>query len=221
MNYPRVLNEVETIERALRGLNLSRFGDGELRLATDGSAVSQRSKPARLVSELREILWRGHPNCLACIPPQSVGPRADQWKTYAGRKFVDLYGDQVFGSAFVTRPDNAPAIDNAAYWNLVRGLWRGEDVTLVIGTEKSLTVDMIRGEAKSVKTIMGPGKDAYSEIDGIEDMIGEPKGVVILCLGATATVLAWRLARKRVRAHDLGHIGMFMKRSESACSRVA
>jgi len=35
---------------------------------------------------------------------------------------------------------------------------------------------------------------------------------ILLCLGPTATVLAWRLAKRGKWALDLGHIGMFMKR---------
>jgi hypothetical protein len=55
-------------------------------------------------------------------------------------------------------------------------------------------------------------ENSYQCIDRIEDEVGKPSGPVLICLGPTATVLAWRLARKGVHAIDLGHVGMFMRR---------
>jgi hypothetical protein len=51
---------------------------------------------------------------------------------------------------------------------------------------------------------------AYGEIDRIEEEIGKPSGPVFLVIGATATALAARLARKGLWAMDMGHLGHFM-----------
>lgn len=193
-------------------MSLARFGDGELRIAVGGDCISQRQRHLTLVAELRTMLHKPRAGCLVCIPNiKSRTPKAESWSNYNDRKFVGLYGDFEFGSSFITRPDSAPWIDTPEYWASVHDLWRGKDVVLVVGDKKSVTTEMLAGEAASVREVIGPRQNAYAEIDRIEEEIGEPPGVVIMCMGVTATVLAWRLAAKGVHALDLGHIGMFMK----------
>lgn len=214
MRYPNhlsMVNEDDTIDLALQGMSLARFGDGELRLAIGGDAISQRERSPRLVAELQAMLKARPANCLVCIPNiDSATPKAESWAKYAEPKFVALYGPQVFGSSFITRPDSAPWIDRPDYWDKVEQLWRGKDVVMVLGDEKSLTPERC-ASAASIRVVHGPRKDAYAEIDRLEDEIGRPAGPVLMCLGVTATVLAARLAPKGVHALDLGHIGMFRR----------
>lgn len=219
MKYPAVLSEVETLKRAASGSSISRFGDGELRLAVGGDCVSQREKIPLLVAELKEILYKPRRGCLVCIPNALSGPKSGNWKSYTGSQFVSLYGPQQYGSAFITRPDSSPWIDTPEYWASVHDLWRGKDVVLVVGDKKSVTTEMMAGEAKSTREVIGPRQNAYAQIDRIEEEIGRPAGVVILCMGPTATVLAWRLAAKGVHALDLGHVGMFMRHAGSYMER--
>jgi hypothetical protein len=211
----KILSEKQTIEAALSGVSLSRFGDGELRLAIGGTASSQRTKFPSMMRELGLILGTATPGLLTCIPDFNAhGPKRANWLKYNEPRYAKLYGKQTFGSAFVTRPDNAPWINTPEYWDLVRKLWSGKDITLVVGDRKSITEEMLHGKAcaNTIRTVWGPRVEAYAEIDRIEEEIGKPVGTVLLCLGVTATVLAWRLAKKGVHALDLGHIGMFMKR---------
>ena len=91
-------------------------------------------------------------------------------------------------------------------------LWRDKDVILVIGSPRSLTEQRIK-EAKSVKVILTERRDAYIDINRLEkEILALPQKTVLLCVGATATCLAYRLSRQGKHAIDLGHIGMFMKR---------
>jgi hypothetical protein len=206
--YPQILSEQQTIELAAQR-SIARFGDGEWRCAVENGCTSQRADPA-LAREL-QLIALNPGSCIVCLPNIFNGcPRKEQWLRYAEDRYVKYCGATVYGSAFITRPDNAPWIDTPAYWDQVRALWRGKDVTLVVGDQKSLTVEMLH-EAASVREIPGPRQHAYAVIDAIESQIGTPAGTVILCLGATATVLAYRLEKKGVHALDLGHIGMFMK----------
>lgn len=212
MKYPRVLSEDETLARAASGINLARFGDGELRIAAGGDCISQRERFPKLVAEIKEMLGTPRPGCLVCIPNANAKtPKAESWANYREPKFVSLYGMAEYGSAFITRPDSAPWIDTPDYWDRVRDLWRGKDVVLVVGDKKSISTEMMAGEAKSVREVIAPRQNAYREIDRIEAEIGNPAGPVLMCLGVTATVLAWRMAAKGVHAIDLGHIGMFMR----------
>ena len=213
MPYPTVLSEDETLDRALGGESVARFGDGELRLCIGGFARSQEATN-NLRKELRRLLKEPSAT-LVCIPNIEPTPRQRSWKPYREPRYVELYKLPVYGSAFISRPDSAPWIDRYDYWEKVRALWRGRDITLVWedspSRDLSLTPDMLR-EAKSLRQVRGPAVDAYRRIDEIEQDIGRPPGTVLLCLGATATVLAARLASKGVHAVDVGHVGTFMPR---------
>lgn len=190
--------------------SIARFGDGELRLAVGGSAVSQKADP-RLALELRSILRDAVPGLLVGLPNFKQTPRQDVWSKYRKGKFAPLYvNGRKYASSFVTRPDSAPWIDCPEYWAAVPKLWDAQDVVLVSGDRKSITPEML-SSARSVRTVTAPSKDAYREVDRIEREVGQHAGVAILCLGATATVLAARLHKRGVRALDLGHLGMFMR----------
>ena len=227
MKFPPCLSEAETIERAISGANLARYGDGEFSLARGGNCVSQRGNP-KLAAELRAILTKAPKGCLPCLPDPNCGngksPKRANWLKVAKHNLV--YGQQEYGSAFITRPDTAPWIDTPAYWDRVRALWKGRDVTLVKGSERSLRLNMM-ADAKSIREVWGTYSDAYDArgrsqdsrdhdgacqtIDELVEAVGKPGHTVLMCLGPTATVMAARLATKGVHAVDLGHVGMFMR----------
>lgn len=212
MTYPHVMTEDETLEAALKGRSLSRFGDGELRLTLGGTASAQRTNCELLKVELRSLLQTPQ-KALVCIPNlHKDSPKYENWKRYATPLHRTLYRMPLYGSAFITRPDSAPWIDRPDYWMKMRELWSGKEVTLVHGTARSLTPEMVARDAKSVRHVQAPAENAYAQIDDVERRISTPGGLVILCLGPTATLLAARLANKGVHAVDLGHVGMFMRR---------
>lgn len=213
MSYPHVLSEDQTINAALAGRSLSRFGDGELRIALGGQAISQAPNAA-LAAEFRRLLAEPQ-QALVTIPRLTADmPYRWFWSKYEGQRFVDLYKQPSYGSTFVSRPDCANGIDRPDYWAKVRSLWFGKDVVFVAGDPKALDLT----GAASVRYIAAPKTDAYARIEQLQEEIGRPTGPVLLCLGATATALAARLANKGVYALDLGHIGMFM-RSAGAFAR--
>jgi len=209
MMYPKVLTEHLTLNTALRGFCIARYGDGEINLARGGDCIFQRRNPV-LASELRKILVRPRPNLLVCIP-NCMAPTKKSWGHYARRPITDLYDHSLtYGSAFISRPDSAPWIDEPKYWENLKRLWVGQDVTLVRGTDVSLTECDLEG-CRSLRVIRGPSEDAWDAVDNIDAAIGSPTGVVILCLGPTATVLAWRLSKRKVHAIDLGHVGLYLR----------
>ena len=216
MKYPTVYNEQTTLDMALKGLSLARFGDGELRIAKGGQAISQRPEPV-MAKAFRAILAKPPKHVLICLPNLiSETPEMWFWHKYLKPVYIDMYNYKYgYGSTWITRPDCAPWINTAEYWDKVKELWRGKDVTLVVGDEKSLTPTML-SEARSLRVVKGPRVNAFGDIDHIEREIGTPTGPVLMCLGATATLLAVRLSAKGVHALDVGHIGMFMRRLEMA-----
>lgn len=206
-----ILSEADTLD-ACHEVSLARFGDGELRIAIGEAAISQKADP-KLARELQDILvnFRG---CMVGIPNFHRTPNKTTWEKYRKRPFGGFYTQDLYGSAFITRPDNAPWIDTPEYWAKVRELWADQSVALVVGDTKSLTPGMLTGAA-SVRVFEAPRQHAYSHVDALEEQLKTWTGLVIMCLGATATALAARLDRHGVHALDLGHIGMFMKHAGS------
>lgn len=208
--YPQVLSESDTLDLAATR-SIARYGDGELRIAVGGNSISQIRDP-KLTQELLRILLKPG-DCVPCIPNIVPVPQVkkESWARYSTSQFMSMYGDRVtYGSSFITRPDSAPWIDTPEYWGRVRALWAGKDVTLVAGTMKSLRPEMMT-DAASIRIVNTPRRDAYAEADKIMEEVGTPSGPVLLCAGATATVLAFRLCLKGIHALDLGHIGMFLR----------
>jgi hypothetical protein len=218
-DYPTVHDELTTVRMVLDGRSLARFGDGEVRLAIGGSAVSQKfSKGLR--NELRRIAAQSKTKALVGIPNvNSHTPLFDKcWKNHSQPKYRALWNQKAYYcSSFITRPDSAPWINTKEYWTELAGLWVGRAVTLVVGTDAtSLTPDNMVG-VNSVRVVTGPRRDAYEDINRIEEEIGIfTQGPVLMCLGACATVLAERLAKKGLWAVDIGNVGKFMPRKDGS-----
>lgn len=214
MKYPSVVGEWETLDVVLSGKSLTRYGDGEFRLAMGGAQnVSQVNSPA-LQKELARILVTPQTFCLIGIPDMNPeSPKWWFWKKYPNKYPRMLNPQMTYYSQFITRPDSAPAIDVPAFYDKMETLWREQDVVLVRGSDRSLVEGCGTMRcAKSVHTVMCARRDAYADINQVERQVMDvcaTHGVkrVLLCAGAMATVLAYRLARHGLHAIDLGHIG--------------
>lgn len=217
--YPHVLSEHETLRRVVAGASLSRFGDGELRQAERACNIKPQRANGKLTARLRAILLNSG-QCLVGIPNiHSDTPKSAHWQTYL--PYARLLADREYGSAFITRPDSAPWINEDDYWTLLHSIWVGRDVTLVRGAPKSLTKDdLVRWGAADVREILCQPQHAFEDYDQILSQIGTPSHPVLLCLGPTATVLAVDLCAKGVHAIDLGHVGMFAKKRERGVPMV-
>jgi len=213
-----VLSEEETLALVLQGRSLARYGDGEFKICQGGSIKSQVFDPA-LGKRLREILLSSG-DCVVGIPNllMPTKPFWDQFRVPRITAFFDM--KRVYGSAFVSRPDSAPWIHTAAYWQKLEQLWKGKPVTLVRGSGKSLTADLLSPLAASVNEILCARQHAWSQREELLERIGRP-ALVLLCCGPTATALAPELAARGVQAVDLGHIGMWYKRRELFISAEA
>jgi hypothetical protein len=213
--YPYVRGELETLQRVLAGASLARYGDGEFKHCANKRNVSQEYDP-RLSARLRDIL-RESGTCMVGIPNLNTDALARMsddkrafWQPYGQSAANFLEPGRSYASAFLSRPDSAPWIDTAEYWQLVESLWRNKDVTLVRGSDKGLKPEDLTG-AGTVTEVVCPRQHAFAEYDNILAHIGKPARV-ILCLGPTATVLAVDLAERGVHAIDLGHLALFWRK---------
>lgn len=212
MKYPAVMSERETLQLALSGVSVARFGDGELKLCTGGNAISQEYSD-RISAELCSILSAPLCNVLPCIPNiVSKTPRGAFWREFMQPRYTDLYARGItYGSSFITRPDNAPWIDRPDYWQEVRRLWAGRTVAFVGG--QMMLAQVVSQDAAHVDVIQVPRKNAYADIDALtRRLLSRPYAAIIIAMGAGGTALASRLGRDgAAHALDLGHIGMFMQ----------
>jgi hypothetical protein len=210
--YPTILDEFETLAEVLRGRSIARYGDGEFNLVRGGNCVSQVHNK-RISEELRQILVEPHPNCLVGIPNMSeVGPKARNWRKYIPNYVPHLSPKVKYGSSFITRPDSAPWINTQRFFDDIESLWRGKTVTMVYGSNRSLSADFpALHSAKKIQPINCSYRDAYEHVDVLEqEILRYDCDAVLLMCGPTATCLANRLAGKK-HAIDLGHIGMFWR----------
>lgn len=212
--YPSVLAEDTTLNFLHMGWSIARFGDGEFKLVTGSPKnVSQTNSPA-LQAELAAILKDPPDRLKIGIPDMNPRlPKAHIWRKYI-REYSELLDkNEIYASAFISRPDSAPHINTAAYYDKMEALWRGKRVTLVGNGKRSLTKEfLIASGAQSVVFIPCPYRDAYAEIDRIEKEVREVGlARVLICAGAMGTCLAARLASKEFQGLDLGHIGMFWR----------
>jgi hypothetical protein len=208
--WPTVLAEEETLGLVLDGHSLARYGDGEFKLCNGYGIKSQRFDP-KLQQRLREIL-RGSGDCLVGIPNLKA-PTKDFWNQFRGPSTTGLLDmKRTYASAFISRPDSAPWIHKPSYWEEVESLWRGQEVTLVRGSSKSLTAEQLSAAA-AVREVLCDRQHAWQRYPELLERIGRPRRA-LLCCGPTATVLALDLSARGVHAIDLGHIGMFLRRQK-------
>lgn len=202
----------------MAGKSIARYGEGELRYCVKGMPIKSQLYDSRLAVELLNGL-KSPGECLLALPRVWNGMPAEKfWRQFEHDAYTKHYCFDNYGSAFISRSDMVHDIDRADYWANVRSLWAGKDVTLVGQSIKILPMS----EAKSVTFVKVPEVNAYAEIDNIEEEVvktvsnlnrtkGTVEGPIFLCIGATATVLAIRLAKKGYHALDMGHMGRFMQ----------
>lgn len=201
-------------------LSVIRFGDGEVDLMT-GSSIPYQSYDAKLAEALRDILRRSSDDkCLICLP--DVFARRERynqnfqvfWDQHLD-KYADFYAANCqapfYGSTFISRPyiDLEDKSESAHYFEGLKSLWQNQDLLIVEGeTSRSGVGNDLFAEAKSIKRIICPSKDAFGHYDEILDKVAEhAKGrLVLVMLGPTAKVLVEDLSDKGFQAIDLGHI---------------
>lgn len=214
IEYPKVHEEFETLDRVLAGWSIGRFGDGELKLMLGRDCVSQKADK-KLQAELQDLLDAKSTHALMGIPTlDKRSPKYGNWVRITEKFLPFLRTGREYYSAFISRPDSAPWTNTPDYFDKVQSLWKGQRVIFVGNNVRSLKKEfLLETGATHVSWVPCPYRDAYASINRIEREVME-MGThrVILCAGPTATCLAERLAKQGKHAIDLGHIGMFWRR---------
>lgn len=220
--YPIIKGGEETIhEIVMQGKSISRYGDGEFDLLL-GMDNSFQKKNEKLAIRLAEILKSNLENHIVAIPNVygAFENRTEEFKECfrrhlsGGRRekeYALLDMKKVYYDAFISRPykDYEDKSHAGEHFQMLKQIWNGKDVTIVEGMKTRMGVgnDLLAG-VKSCNRILCPVVNAF---DFYEDILTAIKKVdrsriILIALGATATVLAYDLAQEGYQAIDIGHI---------------
>jgi len=218
---PAVLSVEQTMLEILKNKrSVSRYGDGELNLMM-GRGTGFQPFSAELSSRLREIILSEEPGLLICIPDVFAGLEKYRPETqaawgshllenrHAWYRLVDR--QRAYYNAFISRcyyiwADKSRSAERFA---MMREIWKERDVVLVEGEKSRVGVgnDLFEN-ARSIRRILAPAVDAFSKYGDILQAVStqDPKNLVLIALGPTATVLAHDLHKLGYQAVDIGHL---------------
>ncbi|HEM3164487.1 TPA: SP_1767 family glycosyltransferase [Streptococcus suis] len=225
MNTPLIPIRVKPISQSLdyileHSCSVARFGDGEMDIIA-GHSIPYQDYDPQLASELKEILGlESNQHLMVCL--SDVFENRERytdacnhfWEGHL-QHYQDYYRQICkapwYGSTFISRPyiDVADKSVSAGYFQSLKQIWTDKDILIVEGkTSRSGVGNDLFQEAKSIQRIICPSKNAYSQIEDILAAIqtyGQDK-LVLLMLGPTAKVMAYRLSKTGMQAIDIGHI---------------
>ena len=207
-----ILDEFQTVQKLQDGYSVSRFGDGEIALADGGAQVREPVNPA-LAAELRQIISVPQPGLLVGIPTlDRHGPKYANWVRRAPRFLKFLAPDMPYVSAFLTRPDSAPAIQTWEFAENLQACWANKKAVVVSEPDSKLLVAVTAAARKTVH-VCCPHRETYAVLGDIErEVLRNRPEIVLLSHGPSATCLAARLCRLGIQALDLGSIGAMLLR---------
>lgn len=219
----KIRNTSETIEYILKKkCSVSRYGDGEFDVIFGGCRGFQEYNPG-LAKRLEIILNSNKTsNHIVCIPyvlkhTEKLRDYAFYfWKHYLEvnyRKLLSklnlksVYYDTQFTRFYMDYKDKTEC---GNIINQLKEIWKDRDVIIVEGcyTISGIGNDLYAG-VKSLRRIICPAENSYSKYDEIIEAVrvsATKNDLILICLGMTATVLAYDLANDGYQAIDLGHL---------------
>lgn len=221
---PKVINSIDSLKKLNNEkLSISRYGDGEF-LVMSGKSIKFQEYNPLLACRLKEILFTEEKNFYPCIPAiykynETRCLKYNEevfWlneilyynKTYLNKE----YKNKIYLDACLSRPYiryKNPAISKDLFKE-IKKIWDKKDILIIEGKFSRLGVgNNLFENAKSIKRILCPNKNAFNVYDKILNEASKYKDkLVLIALGPTATVLAYDLYKLNIRAIDLGHLDL-------------
>ncbi|MBZ6010602.1 GT-D fold domain-containing glycosyltransferase [Leuconostoc gelidum] len=226
----KVLSPSETVQNInKKKLSISRFGDGEFNIMFRKKGIGFQKYSDELRDELFKV--KSSENNVIAIPHGFVNTKNDKfsvktfWWAYVVRnnKFINNFVSskrqvEFFDTNFsrvITELRDQSEIDEII--NSVKKIWSNKNVIMVEGaaTRFGVANDLFEN-ASSVNRILAPNENSYHTIDTIEHDVHQllsnlniesDQIIVLIALGPTATVLAYRL-KNYVQSVDIGHFDL-------------
>ncbi len=222
IRFPKILSWEKAVEQIVKyGKSMSRFGDGEFDLMLGKKHTFQAYDPD-LIKKMKEVLRSRLDNLIVGLPDiygDFEGRTADfvEWFRKhlhnGGRQeeyeLIDM--DKEYYDSFMTRPYRTYLDKEHAgkKFALIKTIWQDRDLTIIEGEKTRLGVgNDLFNNAKSCIRILGPCLSAYSRYKELlnEALKTDKSRLVLIAMGATATVMAYDLAKQGYQAVDIGHI---------------
>mgnify|MGYP002622510592 CR=1 FL=1 len=223
--YPQIEPIDDTISKIINNkMSMSRFGDGEFSIINGKSRQGFQREQPLLAERLLQVFRSKDNNHIVCIP--DMYGDLSMYNT-DGRYNIRLYltseirkqhyelmdMNRIYGNTHITRPYVIYADNNTdapiKRFQKLRKIWDNRKLLIIEGEKTRMGVgNDLFDNAIDIVRILGPAIDAFDRYDDIlhEALQQDKDRLVLIALGATATVLAYDLSREGFQALDIGHI---------------
>mgnify|MGYP003296520899 CR=1 FL=1 len=221
----------ETIDNIIKNKkSLSRFGDGEFNLMNDiNYNIPFQNNSKLLQRRLKNIIKNNNSNLLVGIPQTMslnylsiLKKRSKIWWVNYYRKMYNLivnYLDlkKIYSNSLISRFYIAANNKEESIYriNRIKEIWNDKDIIVVEGNGTKMGVgNDLFDNAKSIKRIICPSKNAFDKYDDILDCVKKywRNKLTLIALGPTASILAYDMAKLNgngkiiYQGVDLGHL---------------
>ena len=222
---PIIRPSEELLEKIIKERkSLCRFGDGELELMRGKARPWFQEVNEELAKRLKEVFYTEREEVLIAVSNNFgsldcyTQSAADEIRAYlfvgnTRMEVMELLGtEREYYDAYVSRPylmykDKGHA---KRIFSLLKALWNERDVLLVEGEHVRTGVgnDLFQNVA-GLRRILCPPANAFDKYEQVLQCVKDnvhSEDLVLLCLGPTATVLAYDVSQFGIQAIDLGQI---------------
>ena len=225
VTYPKILPAEEAAKQIIQNhKSLSRFGDYEFELMQMKRRAKYQVIDQELAQRLREILRTDCEDILIGIADnygsleRYTQEAADDIRIYMRPEvrqehmnLLDL--NKIYYDAYLSRPyiiyKNKEKA--RAKFETLKQIWENQDVLIVEGHQTRMGVgNDLLSAARSVRRIVAPSENAFNKYQEILSCVKKTATdeLILLALGATATVLAYDLSLAGLWAVDIGHLDL-------------
>lgn len=218
----KVMSIDETITEIInKKLSVSRYGDDEVLMMANQMHKSFQTYDKVMARKLKNIIDNPLENHIVCIPEvfgdlSKFNENAMKWfdyflsrKKYLYYRYFDT--NKKYGNSYITRcymdlNDKTPC---GSYFEALKKIWQDRDIVFIEGEFSRLGYgNDLFDNAKSIRRILAPAKNAYVVYDKIVEEASklDKNCLILIALGATATCLAYDLAKLGFQAVDCGHV---------------
>lgn len=218
---PKVESVNDTIDEIVNNKrSIARFGDGEIKLAA-GNDISFQDNSKKIRDKMREVLSSDADGLMIGIADifddckQFDDSTRDYWKKHLARFRGVWYKYLIKGKKYYNASMTRQYIglrhkeESGKIFEHIKKIWDGRDVVIIEGEKSRLGVgNDLLDNAKSIKRILGPSRQAFSKYDEIleEAKKVDKNSLILLALGPAATCLAYDLHMLGYQAVDIGHV---------------
>lgn len=207
---------LETLQQVEQGKSLARFGDGEITLI-DGDNIDFQNADQNMSAELAMILKNQQSELIVCLPTILTACNSYEenwWLKFWYVRWLELKPklnhNQKYGHSMVTRPDFF-ALHHDLAIQAWKKIWDNKSVLFITGEGSRLNLAHTLFDNVLQKTqIYSLASNAYQDLNRLMHEISIQEqykdSLILIALGPSGTVLAYRLALNGYHALDVGHI---------------